>query len=193
MVDSAELASDSGLACAGIACEDAVVDLFLAVTEPPAAALLEESRLIGHRLYALLHIVESDHLTQFAHALLERRALAGEFVEGDVFLLKQRGLVIRHEGNGALEEPWSHLLGNETPDIVARPAGKCTLFPALDDGACEAVLRGGGGCEIADEKFAVEDLHEVEGGIGLLLNHALGVEESSQRGELFHQLVGLLP
>ena len=71
VVDPSEFAGDGGLASARVASEDAVVDLFFAVVESPATALLEEARLVGHRLYALLHVVESNHLTQFAHALLE--------------------------------------------------------------------------------------------------------------------------
>ena len=192
MVDTAEFAGDGGLASAGVASENTVVDLFLAVVESSAAALLEEACLVGHGLYALFHIVETDHLTQFTHALLKRRTLAGEHVEGDVLFLQLRRLVIFHEGNGALKEPRSNLFGYEAADVFSRPVSECSLFPTQKNGVGKTVFRRGAGCEVADKKLAVKGLHEVEGRIGFLFDHALTVKEASQRGEELQQLVCLL-
>ena len=139
MVEFAELTGDRGLSSSRIAREDRVEHQVPIYLETTTATLQREARLIGHRHNPLLHAVESDHGIEFAHAFLKSRASGSQFIEGDITLTKQGGLVVFHQRHCALEIAGHDLVGNESADVAESPVGQRPLFPPLENGLREFV------------------------------------------------------
>ena len=98
-------------------------------------------------------------------------------------------LVVVGQRDDTLDVPGAHLLGNEATDIGYRPCVDGALLIALDDGLRETIQKGVVDIEMLVGELTIEDLHEVEGGIALLLDAAVGLEHLAQRRVELEQLV----
>ena len=117
MIDLAKLTGDGGLACTRITREDRMVSQFPTGIQTSFPAFQEESALISHRADALFHPFKSNHRIEFADTLLIRGGGIGEFVERDVFFLKQRLKAILLRQKDTSEITWDNLFLNELPDL----------------------------------------------------------------------------
>ena len=191
-VDLAKLAGNGGLTRSGVAREDAVENHGAAGFQSSAASLDEETGLVGHRHHSLFDVLEADHLPQFPHALVEGGGAAGEFEEGDVVFGEQHERTLEHDGHRAAEIAGPDLLDHEALDVGHRPIGEHSLLVALEDGARQTVLHQDVGYHVLQVKLSEEVLYQFEGGVGLLLDIALGQEELPERGVEVEQFVDLL-
>ena len=189
VIHLAELTGHGGLTCAGVAHEDGVVADTTLALQAPLAALLIEACLIGHRADAFFHLFQTYHRIEFADALLIERGGLGEAIEGDIVGAEREDLVVVGQRDDTLDVPGAHLLGNEATDIGYRPGVDGALLVALDDGLREAIQKGVVDIEMLVGELTIEDLHEIEGGIALLLDAAVGLEHLAQRRVELEQLV----
>ena len=192
MVETAEAAGDGGLTRTGIAGEDGVEHHIATGVEAPTASLLEETGLMGHGHDALLHGLETDHLIELAHGLVEGGGAAGELLEGHILFLHLGRGELEHRVHGALEEAGADLLDHEAMDIGEGPAREDALLEAVEHGAREAVFHDDIGEHVLAGDVVIEGLHQLEGGVRLLLHVAIGEEKLAERGVDVQQLVDLL-
>ena len=177
MVEPSQLPCDGGLPRAGIAREDAVAGHVARGVQSLLAPLEIEAGAVGHGDDALLHLVESHHRVEFAHALLEGVGSGSKQAGVDVGGLQLWHLVETQFIQCPLHIAGPYVLGDDTPDVAKRPVGERAVVVSLEDGTRHLVLHLVGGFQMFLFQLTEESLHQFEVGVRLLHDPAVAGEE----------------